>query len=233
MTDRIIRSLLKLQFSQSSNQLDNTNLFSCNNHHSSHIQTIPEIINKFINLMLRPTTNLISKMRSGNGSITLRMFVYRVPHLTRKLHKMMKKAMEMILTLVAQSMNTMMNKTWLMLNFNKCRCTQLPKDMSLMYLYPQKLNSQRKKDLSYSLNLSHINPTNHHLMARPRHNIQLTFMVRHLYLNHSISGILSILNKFMDILTTNTMSSILFMACLFLNQCQLVIWGTIEPYPLQ
>ena len=79
--------------------------------------------------MLSLMTNLISKMRSGNGSTTLRMFVYPVPHLIRKLHKMMKKAMEMILTLVDQSMNTMMNKTWLMLNSIKHKCTLLPNDM--------------------------------------------------------------------------------------------------------
>ena len=134
---------------------------------------------------------------------------------------------------VAQSMNTMMNKMWLMPNSIKHRCTLLPNDMWLMYLYPQKLNSQRKKDLSCSLNLSHINPTSHHLMARPRNNILLTFMVRHLSLINSISGILSILSKSMDIHTINTMSSTLFMACLFINQCQLALWGTIEPYPLQ
>ena len=129
MTDRIIHSLLRRRSSQFFSQLANTNLFSCNNHHSNHIQIIPENINKFINLMLSLMTNLISRMSSGNGSTTLRMFVYPVPHLTRKLHKMMKKAMEMILTLVDQSMNTMMNKMWLMRNSIKHRCTLLPKDM--------------------------------------------------------------------------------------------------------
>ena len=129
MTNHTIRRLLRCQSSQSFSQLANTNLFSCNSHHSSHIQTIPENINKFINLMLRPMTSLISKMRSGNGSTTLRMFVYPVPRSARKPHKMMKKATERILTTAAQSMNTMMNKTWLMLNSSKHRCTLQPKDM--------------------------------------------------------------------------------------------------------
>ena len=129
MTGRIIHSLPRRRSSQFFSQPANTNLFSCNNRHSSHIQIIPENINNFINLMLRLMTNLISKMRNGNGSITRRMFVYLVPHLIRKLHKMMKKVMEMILTLVDQSMNTMMNKTWLMLNSIKHKCTLLPNDM--------------------------------------------------------------------------------------------------------
>ena len=129
MTNHIIHSLLRCLSSQSSSQLANTNLSSCNNPHSSHFQTIPENISKYISLTLRPMTSPISKMRSGNGSTTLRMFVYPVPRSTRKQHKMMKKATGRILTTVAQSMNTMMNKTWLMLNSSKHSCTLQPKDM--------------------------------------------------------------------------------------------------------
>ena len=80
MTDHITRSLLRGHSSQFFNQLPNTNLFSCNNLRSNQIHTIQEITNKFIKLMLRPMTSLISKMRNGNGFTTLRMFVYPVPH---------------------------------------------------------------------------------------------------------------------------------------------------------
>ena len=111
MTDHIIRSLLICQSSQYFSRLANTNLFSCSNHHSSQIPTIREIIDRYISLVLRLTTSLIFKMRSGNGSTTQKMFVYPVPHSTKDPHKMMKKTMVKILTTGAQSMNTMTSKT--------------------------------------------------------------------------------------------------------------------------
>ena len=129
MTDRIMHSLLKRQFSQSFNQLANTNLFLCNSHHSSHIQTIPENINKFINLMLRPMTSLISKMRNGNGYTILKMFAYLVLCYTIRKLQMMRRIMVKSLILVAQSMNTMMNKMLLILSSIGHRCTLLPAGM--------------------------------------------------------------------------------------------------------
>ena len=128
MIDHKNSSLFRCLSSQLLNLMLNIILWSCNSSHKI-INTILSIKTIVFNLMFNHMTSLLSKMMNGNGYTIQKMFAYLVLHCMIRKLQMMRRIMVKSLILVAQSMNTMMNKMLLILSSIGLRCTLLPAGM--------------------------------------------------------------------------------------------------------